>query len=187
MLIEHISNSPFSEHFKNHGIIFREENGIDNTINYFENYEIRRFTIGDIDAVLELYKEVFSSEPWNDLWISKEQVRYYLNELIENPGFDGFVFYENSSLVGACLGHTRSWWNGKEFFIDELFVANQMQGKGIGSKLMQHVEADLLMNDYSRIMLLTNKDLPAEEFYLKKGFNINQKRIIMVKNIFKFD
>lgn len=187
MFLEHISNSPISEHFKNHGIIFTEKNEIDHALNYFKNFEIRRFTIGDIDAVVELYKDVFSAEPWNDLWISSEQVRYYLNELIENPRFDGFVAYENSLLLGCCFGHQRSWWNGKEFFIDELFVANQMQGNGIGSKLMHYVETDLLMDDYNRIVLLTNKNLPAEKFYLKKGFNINQNRIIMVKDILKRD
>ena len=40
MFIEHISNSPFSEHFKNHGIVFNEKNELDTTTNYFENIEI---------------------------------------------------------------------------------------------------------------------------------------------------
>lgn len=185
MFMEHISNSPFSEHFRNHGIVFNEKNEIDTSIDYFEEIEIRRFTNADITDVVELYKDVFTAEPWNDVWISEEQVEYYLNELVENPVFDGFVVYENSLLLAACFGHKRSWWNGKEFFIDELFVANQMQGKGIGSKLLEYVEKDLLMDDYFRITLLTNKNLPAEEFYLKQGFNIIQNRIIMAKNILK--
>ncbi len=136
-----------------------------------------------MDACVELYKDVFSSYPWNDYWLSNEQVRYYLNELIENPVFEGYVAYEHSKLIAVCLGHKRSWWYGKEFFIDELFVSREMQGNGIGSKLMEFVEFNTAIGNCIRLTLLTNRNFPAEEFYLKKGFNINEKRIVMAKDI----
>ncbi len=183
MFKEHFTHGPISQHFKNHDIVLRDKNRIDLNINYFETIEMRKFTIDDMNVSVELYKYVFSAEPWNDGWISSDQVRYYLSELIENPVFEGFVAYENSCLVAACFGHKRSWWTGKEFFIDELFVANEMQGNGIGTNLLRYVECNLLMIDCLRLTLLTNRDLPAVDFYLKKGFNINQNRIIMAKNI----
>ena len=181
MVKEHFANGPISEHFKNHGI-FQEKNYLD-LYNHDKNIEIRKFSIGDMDECVSLYKDVFSSEPWNDEWISTDQVKYYLMELIENPVFEGFVAYENSFLVAVCFGHKRSWWAGKEFFIDELFVANKMQGNGIGTRLLQYVECNLLMLDCMKLTLLTNKDIAAEDFYLKKGFIINQNKIIMTKNI----
>ena len=58
-----------------------------------------------------------------------------------------------------------------------------MQGNGIGTILLDYVESNLLIGDCFRMILVTNMDLPAEEFYLKKGFNINQNRIIMAKDI----
>jgi GNAT superfamily N-acetyltransferase len=143
---------------------------------------MKRFTLNDLDGCVELYKDVFSAEPWYDGWLSIEQVRKYVNELIANPVFEGFVAYDNSDIIAVCLGHKRSWWNGKEFFIDELFVTKKMQGKGIGTQLLNYVESNPLIGDCVRLILLTNNDLPAEKFYLKRGFKIKKNRIIMVKN-----
>ena len=53
--------------------------------------------------VLSCTKMFFHADPWNDYWLSNEQVRYYLNELIGNPVFEGFVVFENSKLIAACL------------------------------------------------------------------------------------
>ena len=86
-------------------------------------------------------------------------------------------------MVAVCFGHKRSWWTGKEFFIDELFVANGIQGNGIGTRLLHYVERNLFILDCMKLTLLTNKDIAAEDFYLKKGFIINQNKIIMTKNI----
>ena len=183
LVIEHFTNNTVSEHLKNHNKLFKEKNAVNITPSQDENIKMVEFTFKDMDACVELYKDVFSSNPWNDYWLSNEQVRYYLNELIENPVFKGFVVYENSKLIAACLGHKRSWWSGKEFFIDELFVSNEMQGNGIGSKLLEFVEFNTAIGDCIRIILLTNKNFPAEEFYLKKGYNINDRRIIMAKDI----
>ena len=183
MVIEHFTNSTVSEHLKNHSDIFRKKNALIITSGPDENVKMMEFRFEDMDACVELYKDVFTSNPWNDYWLSNEQVRYYLNELIENPVFEGYVAYENSKLIAVCLGHKRSWWNGKEFFIDELFVSKEMQGNGIGSKLLEFVEFKNTIEDCVRLTLLTNKNFPAEEFYLNKGFNINEKRIVMAKDI----
>jgi aminoglycoside 6'-N-acetyltransferase I len=183
MVIEHFTNSTVSEHFKNHSNLFKGKNASNINSIPDENIKIMEFTFDDMDACVELYKDVFSSDPWNDYWLSNEQVKYYLNELMENPVLEGYVAYENSKLIGVCLGHKRSWWDGKEFFIDELFVSNEMHGNGIGSKLMEFVEFNSAIGNYVRLTLLTNRNFPAEEFYLKKGFNINEKRIVMAKDI----
>jgi aminoglycoside 6'-N-acetyltransferase I len=183
MVKEHFINSPVSQHFKKHANLFREQNLVNTSINSDENVIMMEFTFKDMDACVELYKDVFSSDPWNDIWISSKQVKYYLNELINNPVFKGFVAYQNSKLIAVCFGHKRSWWTGKEFFIDEFYVSNDLQGTGIGSCLLEFVEYSPVIGDCFRLILLTNKNFPAEEFYLKKGFNINDERIVMAKDI----
>lgn len=179
---EHFTNSPISEHFKKHAKVYRVKNRL-NTLNYYETLKIRNFTFTDMDSCVDLYKDVFSADPWKDGWISKDQVRYYLDELISNPFFEGFVVLDNSKIIGVCLGHKRSWWAGREFFIDELFVSNEMQGKGIGTNLLDYMECNPVLGDCKRLKLLTNRNMPAKKFYLKKGFNIEENRIMMGKNI----
>jgi aminoglycoside 6'-N-acetyltransferase I len=196
MFIEHVTMG--TEHFKKHGTIFfpeknrgytgsvNEHNEVCNKITISEDQEsieMRNFQIEDMDMCVELYRKVFSANPWNDGWLSNEQVMDYLKELVENPVFEGFVAYQKSDVVAACFGHKRSWWTGKDFFIDELFVAEEMQGIGIGSKLLEYVETNYAIYDCMRLILLTNKDLPAEKFYLKKGFKINENRISLSKRL----
>ena len=72
---------------------------------------------------------------------------------------------------------------GKEFFVDEFFVETGRQGNGIGTKTVDFLVDILREEGYVRLTLLTNKNIPAETFYLKNGFYSNEKRTVMVKMI----
>lgn len=191
---DHVTNSPITEHFKRHGwilsyVIPHEEsssiqNGLGEESTFRRRMELKKFSELDLNNCSKLYKEVFSDEPWNDEWITISQVRSYLKQLIKNPVFRGYVVYQDSKLVAACLGHERSWWDGNEFFIDEFFVSSEFQGRGIGSLLMNYVEKHPEMKDINSFHLLTNNDVPAKNFYVKNGFKSNNKRIIMKKKFF---
>ena len=188
---EHFTNNPLKEHLgnsslKNHWCYFFQdnlENGGSKEFYADNDLDFRRFSWEDLDGCAELFKNVFSANPWNDKWVSLDQSRNYLRELIENPVFEGFVFHENSIMVAVCFGHRRSWWMGKEFFVDEFFVENKRQGNGIGTKTVDLLVNTLREDGYTRITLLTNKNIPAEAFYLKNGFYNNEERTVMVKEL----
>lgn len=176
---EHFSGGPISRHLKSHVDYLYGSNGIKLAYKD-ENLLMRKFTMKDTDKCVELFKEVFSAYPWCDEWVSFEQTKSYLVELVENPVFEGFVAYEGSDIVAVCFGHRRSWWTGREFFIDEFYVRNESQGNGIGTKMLNYVKENLIEGNYTRLLLLTNKGIPAEEFYIKNGFYNNQNRTVMV-------
>ncbi|MCE5214343.1 MAG: GNAT family N-acetyltransferase [Methanobacterium sp.] len=206
---EHISHSPFKDHFGHKAQI--DQGAVDNIhfdVNSFtnpkslkehwgyfirdrnpeKNYNgnellIREFNREDMNECVRLFSRVFSTDPWNDNWVSLDQVKYYLMELIENPVFMGFVAYEGVDLVAVCLGHRRSFWMGKELFVDEFFVENDRQGNGIGTRTMDIITNYLIKEGYSRLTLLTNEGIPAESFYLKNGFYNNLKRTVMVREL----
>jgi GNAT superfamily N-acetyltransferase len=181
-IYEHFSNSPISRHWNHH---FHNSNGFNRikSENEDQKLEIRKFSFEDMDNCAKLFKNVFSAYPWYDNWVSDDQARKYLIELIENPVFEGFVVYEGSNIVAVCFGHKRSWWIGKEFFIDEFYVSNLKQGNGLGTQLLDYVKKTLIQEDYSRLVLLTNKEIPAEDFYIKNGFHTNQSRISMISEL----
>ena len=181
---EHFSGSPISRHLKNHFNYVYGLNSFESPVYNDENLLMRKFTIEDTDKCAELYMEVFSAYPWYDKWASFEQTRTYLMELIENPVFEGFIAYNGLEIVAVCFGRKRSWWSGNEFFIDEFYVRNGSQGNGIGTQMLNYVKKSLLEQDYNRLVLLTNKGIPAEEFYIKNGFYNNLNRTVMV-NEFK--
>jgi aminoglycoside 6'-N-acetyltransferase I len=180
---EHFSQSPISRHLTKH-LPNTEEIPVKNIDSGYINLELRKFSIEDTDECAELFMNVFSADPWYDEWLTIEQTRCYLNELIENPVFEGFIAYEDSKNIAAvCLGHKKSWWMGKEFIIDEFYVKNNKQGKGIGTILLDCIADYLTVEDYKRLILTTNKNIPAEKFYNKNEFYINQNKIIMIKEI----
>jgi aminoglycoside 6'-N-acetyltransferase I len=191
---EHVSNSPVTGHFKKHGAFLLNGKSIDGFISKLEldnkdftykaGMKFKKFSQKDLDASAKLYKDVFSEQPWNDEWQRLSRVKEYLKELIQNPVFRGYVVYKDSELVAACLGHSRSWWSGNEFFIDEFFVSSRYQGKGVGSLLMDYMENHPELGDVDSFQLLTNKNVPAKDFYRKNGFKIRNNRIIMNKKFF---
>ncbi len=177
----HFLSRNISKHWKSHILHFH---GVTNSsINDNRNLRMKKFSINDADKCAELFKEVFSDYPWYDNWVSVSQTKTYLMELIKNPVFEGFVAYEGSQIVAVCIGHKRSWWMGKEFFIDEFYVSNEKQGIGIGTELLEHVKNNLIEENYRRLVLLTNKEIPAEEFYVKNGFQISENRISMINEL----
>lgn len=177
---DHFSVSPISKHLRDHFAYLHGFNDVKLTYKN-GNLLMRKFTIRDIDKCAELFKEVFSAYPWYDNWVSFEQARTYLMELIESPVFEGYIAYNGLDLAAVCFGHKRSWWVGKEFFIDEFYVRNEIQGNGIGTKLLNYVKEVIIGEGYIRLILLTNKGIPAEEFYIKNGFYNNLDRTVMVK------
>ncbi len=179
---DHFSQSPLAYYWTKHFP--------DNRVSIKEIYsgnlllEIKKFTPEDTGKCADLFKRVFSASPWFDDWISINQTRYYLEELIGNPVFEGFVAYENSeNIVAVCFGHKKSWWMGKEFIIDEFYVENDKQGNGIGTILLDSIADYLIEDGYKRLILTTNKGIPAEKFYIKNGFHNNQDRRVMIKEI----
>ncbi|MCK9151386.1 GNAT family N-acetyltransferase [Methanobacterium alcaliphilum] len=177
---EHFTQSPISDHWN---YFFQDTTQDEEKSLYCVNgLTIYKFTLKDFDECARLYKKVFSAGPWYDEW-TLTQTRKYLNELIKNPAFTGFVIRYNYKIVGVCLGHGRSWWMGNEFIVDEFFVEKRMQGNGIGTKLMNVLSGYLSKKGYTRLMLLTNKGIPAENFYLKHGFYNRLERTVMVKEL----
>jgi len=185
---EHFTSNPLKDHLEGSSLkshwdyFFQNESG--NEISQeFNELSFRKFTRQDLDECALLFKKVFSDDPWYDEWVSWEQSRKYLKELVENPVFEGFVMGYDSKIVAVCLGHQRSWWRGKEFFVDELFVENERQGNGIGGATVNLLFKVLREEGYTRVILLTNKGIPAETFYLRNGFYNNENWTIMVRKL----
>ncbi|WP_208559961.1 GNAT family N-acetyltransferase [Marinilactibacillus kalidii] len=140
----------------------------------------RRLDQEDINLCVSSFIDVFNGPPWNDDW-KQEQARLYLEDIFQTPGFIGVGFQHQETLEGVILGNVKRWYSGKEFFIQEMFVLNASQGKGIGKKLMAHLEDVLEEEDVQDLALLTDKGIDAEFFYKANGFNEIERLIFMAK------
>ena len=62
-------------------------------------------------------------------------------------------------------------------------VRKQCQNKGIGRVMLNHLIKELHSSNISNITLLTDRGIPAEEFYKKNGFEEIERIIFLHKNI----
>ena len=132
--------------------------------------ELIRLSAGDKEEIKALFSSVFMNEPWNDDWSDGEQLDAYITDLTGNENSLSLGLYEDGVFVGAALGSIKHWYSGTEYYIDELFIRTDMQGKGAGSAFLEMIQDYLKHMDIHRIFLQTDKSMPAYSFYLKREF-----------------
>lgn len=123
----------------------------------------------NIDSLYPVYAAAFSGEPWHEEWdIPKAKQR--LDCSVENPHFKGFMLKEGDRVIGAVTGEETGCDKGKEFFLLDLFIHPDFQGKGYGHILLDHMFAYLKERNFYKATLITLKGSSLESYYEKKGF-----------------
>lgn len=144
--------------------------------------EIIQITKNDIPKCAETFTSSYNQLPWNHNWKLDDAIRY-LNEYTEAPQFRGFMLHEDGKVPGALFGHCKTWWTNNQFMIDELFISPESQGKGYGKLLLR--QAELYAKEYNigLLTLMTNKFMPALDFYNKQDFSKVDQYVFMFKQL----
>ena len=133
--------------------------------------EFVKLSVDDMADIKELFKSVFTGEPWYDDWSDEEQLDAYLMDLIGCFNSLSLGFKDENGLQAMALGRIKHWYRATEFMIDELCVRTKLQGQGIGGKFVEAVEEYLKANGVYGIFLLTDRNVPAYDFYKSHGFH----------------
>ena len=131
---------------------------------------IKRLNMTHFEEIKQLFVSVFTKEPWNDDWSDETQLNTYMRELIDNNNSLVLGFYDEEKLMGLAMGRIKHWYTGTEFYIDELCIKTEEQGKGLGTRFIEEMEAYLLSIGIVQLFLLTERTAPAYAFYKKNGF-----------------
>lgn len=133
----------------------------------------RKILKEDIETCSELFAQVFSSAPWNEPWdINSAHER--LLHFYQSKGFIGIVA-EHNGIAGFALGNTEPFHFGSLFYLREMCTHTNLQSKGIGSDILHALEQELSLNKVNSIYLTTEREIPAADFYTKKGFKYSDK------------
>lgn len=143
--------------------------------------EVKRMERHMKDECVRVYMDTFSKEPWNDVYESKEPVENYFDNFFDNNYFLGYVIVEDDKIEGISVGMKKPWYGGVEYYIDELCVSYEKQGTGMGSFFLDKIEENLKDQGLNGIILNTDKDFPAFDFYVKNGFELSASLRIFVK------
>ena len=142
---------------------------------------VTRITPGHLDAIVDIFLDVYNGPPWNDSW-ERENARAYLAAFMANPHFIGYALELDNCCQGACFGKVRYWWQGTEYYISEIFVARPVQRQGRGAAFMEMIQADLTQKGIHTITLLTDRQSGADRFYDRQGFRTKERVVMKYKN-----
>lgn len=134
-----------------------------------------------LDECVDLFIETFSQEPWNDVYESRHQVVTFFENHMKNNYFVGYAGVIDNQVIALSMGMKKPWINGMEYYIDEFCIKAALQGKGIGSKFIELIEADIKSQGMNAMILNTEKDYPSRTFYEKNGFQVLKDLMILAK------
>lgn len=132
--------------------------------------EIRELGENDFPAMKEFFRDVFTREPWCDDWSDDAQLSAYIRDIAGCFNSISFGYFDGDEMLALCIGKKHHWCRGTEYFVEELCVRFDLQGKGIGTRFMEEVEREILTRGMNRIYLQTERGKPAVGFYKKLGF-----------------
>lgn len=144
---------------------------------------IRKLTLEDLDQAQALFISVFSKEPWNDEWELESQLPNYMTDLMGNPNSLCLGYEDKGKFIGLSLGYIFHWWQGTDYFIKEFCIETSLQGEGHGRKFLEEIELYLAQNNIKALWLLTEKTVPAYDFYQKNGFTELKDNVMFAKNV----
>ena len=141
---------------------------------------IRPAVPADLTDCALFFAEVFNSPPWNEQW-TKESAWERLSDCMSTPHFFGLIAEDGAEIVALAFGYSQRYQDEMHFQLLEFCVAGNRQGEGIGTALVEALHTRLQEAGMARIYTLTARDTPAQDFYLKRGFYISPKMILMAR------
>ena len=139
----------------------------------------------DLPVMAELYRVSFQGEPWNDDWSDPVQLMEYMKEISGNHHALNFGLLIDGKLSAMSIGMIRHWWEGTNYNIEELCVAPEYRGQGIGTRFLQMIEEEIQDRGLAGIFLQTDSDKPSYRFYHKNEFKDLDTHVSLYKSLRK--
>ena len=144
--------------------------------------EIRPINSNDLDVLSDVFVSVFNAAPWNENW-EKPWVLERLDILFHSYKFCGFLAVEKNQVIGAVFSRLGSYMGELELEIVEMYVAATDQRRGVGAALIRAISDYAITNTISCLVLQTDKNTFAKDFYLGLGFQGHEENLLMSKQI----
>lgn len=143
--------------------------------------QIDRMKTEHIEECVDLFIDVFSGEPWNEIYSSREQVDAFFQNHMSNNYFEGFVLKDQGKIIAMSIGMKKPWLEGTEYYIDQFCVKTDFQRQGAGSLFLKLIGEEIGKQGMNAIILNTERKFPSERFYLKNGFEAFDELVILSK------
>jgi diamine N-acetyltransferase len=115
------------------------------------------------------------------------EMMYSLSSLEQQMVTKPFLLVEDEGEFISFVSYEINWEHTTKTKIHKLYVLPQIQGKGIGKLLINHVRELALKAHNSALILTVNRFNKAKDFYLKQGFHIVEEKQFQIGNGYIMD
>lgn len=141
---------------------------------------IRPAVPADLTDCALFFAAVFNAPPWNEAW-TRESSLQRLSDCMGTPNFLGLIAEDGPEITALAFGYSQQYENERHYHLLEFCVAAHRQGQGIGKNLLEDLHRRLQAAGVARIYTLTARDTPTQGFYLKDGFYLSPRTVLMAR------
>jgi ribosomal protein S18 acetylase RimI-like enzyme len=140
-------------------------------------FRVRQYTLADRDFVLSLAPRLaIGMQPWRDLQLWLTTVESWLIESINQHNQKTMVLIAQDELgerLGfATVSHSTHFTGQRQAYIGELATSETVEGRGVGTALMEACERWAREQGYNLLTLSTGAgNARALSFYRHHGFH----------------
>ncbi len=146
-----------------------------------EGMTYREMTLADMEAAVSLYIAYYNGKE-GGAWTEATTSRRIRQVLTREDSFS-LVAEVEGKLVAFAMGYFEQFDDGQVYDLVEIIVAAQWQGKGVGTALMQALEAQVKARGGIVMILDAVNDDFHEHFYGKLGFETATNLVIKTKTL----
>lgn len=119
-----------------------------------------------IEELSEALIMAYGRKPWSETW-TPGQAKKSIQYTASGPASRGYAVLEDGKAVGALIGQIQLY-RTYEFFINQIYVHPEYQGRGLAKKMLLHAARELSKEGITGIELIT---IPYDrEFYEACGY-----------------
>lgn len=126
--------------------------------------------------------DAYRDPPWNEAWTLDGAMARFV-ELSTTPGWLGVGAFADGTLLGFAVGLPHTSASGKGLYIPEIAVHPVHQGKRIGKRLLQVLEAEARSSGFSGAWLLSQSQGAAAEYYKASGYRQVERLKVYSKSL----
>ncbi|MBL7887730.1 MAG: GNAT family N-acetyltransferase [Flavobacterium sp.] len=126
--------------------------------------------------------------------LSKDQFDYMMEMMYSLPSLEKqlqhpkpFLLVEDDGQFIGFASYELHFENSNQTKIHKLYVLPQIQGKGIGKWVINHIQEIALKAGDSALILTVNRFNKAKDFYQKLGFHIAEEKQFDIGNGYIMD
>ena len=131
--------------------------------------DIKQMDEAWIEKCAYLYQSAYKNEPWNEEY-SIVEITDYLSRFLNSGTKRAYVLVLDEEIIGVALGLIVPCVGSDYFRLEDICLSPQYQRNGFGSRFIKLISDCVLKENCDSILLGTQKDYPAHNFYLNNDF-----------------